>query len=153
MVTSIHGHPVWTTYLDIMNVDNFGSAIVNPGMFLSLDLILEYWIERLTIGLYYVRLISSTRISYRAVPGFATDCPCGVWCRGLTTLYCWCPCDTNAVIPSAHKYSLDKYLNTINRRRVTETDATRTILTRTNLGYWTFFSAYKLFLESGDRCH
>ena len=26
-----------------------------------------------------------TRIFYRGVPGFATDCPCGVWCRGLTT--------------------------------------------------------------------
>ena len=26
-----------------------------------------------------------TRIFYRRVPGFATDCPCGVWCRGLTT--------------------------------------------------------------------
>ena len=27
----------------------------------------------------------STRIFYRGVPGFATDYPCGVWCRGLTT--------------------------------------------------------------------
>ena len=27
----------------------------------------------------------STKIFYRGVPGFATDCPCGVWCRGLTT--------------------------------------------------------------------
>ena len=26
-----------------------------------------------------------TRIFYRGVSGFATDCPCGVWCRGLTT--------------------------------------------------------------------
>ena len=25
------------------------------------------------------------RILYRGVPGFAIDCPCGVWCRGLTT--------------------------------------------------------------------
>ena len=32
-----------------------------------------------------------TRIFYRGVPGFATDCPCGVWCRGLTTCppVCW----------------------------------------------------------------
>ena len=26
-----------------------------------------------------------TRIFYRGVPGFATDCPCAVWCRGLTS--------------------------------------------------------------------
>ena len=26
-----------------------------------------------------------TRIFYRGVAGFATDCPCSVWCRGLTT--------------------------------------------------------------------
>ena len=27
----------------------------------------------------------STWIFYRGVSGFATDCPCDVWCRGLTT--------------------------------------------------------------------
>ena len=27
----------------------------------------------------------STWIFCRGVSGFATDCPCGVWCRGLTT--------------------------------------------------------------------
>ena len=27
----------------------------------------------------------STKIYYRGVSGFATDCPCGVWCHGLTT--------------------------------------------------------------------
>ena len=26
-----------------------------------------------------------TRIFYREVPGFAIDCPCRVWCSGLTT--------------------------------------------------------------------
>ena len=36
----------------------------------------------------YVMFTFPTRIFYRGVPGFATDCPCGVWCRGLTT----CPC-------------------------------------------------------------
>ena len=33
----------------------------------------------------YVMFTFPTRIFYRAVPGFATDCLCGVWCRGLTT--------------------------------------------------------------------
>ena len=27
----------------------------------------------------------STWISFRGVSGFVTDCPCDVWCRGLTT--------------------------------------------------------------------
>ena len=33
----------------------------------------------------YVMFTFLTRIFYRGVPGFATDCPWGVWCRGLTT--------------------------------------------------------------------
>ena len=53
-------------------------------MFLSLDLLPEYRIQH-TIGLLYATSIYSTRIFYRGVSGFATDCPCGVWCRGLTT--------------------------------------------------------------------
>ena len=35
--------------------------------------------------LYSVFLKKTSRIFCRRVPGFATDCPCGVWCRGLTT--------------------------------------------------------------------
>ena len=53
-------------------------------MFLSLDLLPEYRIQH-TIGLLYVTSIYSTKIFYRGVSGFATDCPCGVCCRGLTT--------------------------------------------------------------------
>ena len=53
-------------------------------MFLSLDLLPEYRIQH-TIGFLYATSIYSTRIFYRGVSGFATDCPCGVWCRGLTT--------------------------------------------------------------------
>ena len=33
----------------------------------------------------YIIVYIPTRICYRGVLGFATDCPCGVWCRGLTT--------------------------------------------------------------------
>ena len=54
-----------------------------PWMFPPLD-ILEYCIEHVTFGLLYAMFISPTRIFYRGVPGFATDCPCGVWRRGLT---------------------------------------------------------------------
>ena len=60
-------------------------AISHPGMFLSLDLLSEYQIQHGAIGPLYVTSRYSTRIFYRGVSGFATDCACGVWCRGLTT--------------------------------------------------------------------
>ena len=34
----------------------------------------------------YVTSSYSIWIFCRGVSGFATDCPCGVWCRGLTTI-------------------------------------------------------------------
>ena len=64
---------------------HFAFCNLSPSrMFLSLDLLPEYRIQH-TIGLLYATFIYSTRIFYRGVSGFATDCPCGVWCRGLTT--------------------------------------------------------------------
>ena len=39
----------------------------------------QFW----TQFMHYIKFPS--RIFCRRVPGFATDCPCGVWCRGLTT--------------------------------------------------------------------
>ena len=56
-----------------------------PRMFLSLDLLSEYRIQHGAIGPLYVTSSYSTWIFFRGVSGFATDCPCGVWCRGLTT--------------------------------------------------------------------
>ena len=56
-----------------------------PKMFLSLDLLSEYRIQHGTIGSLYVTSSYSTRIFCRIISGFATDCPCGVWCRRLTT--------------------------------------------------------------------
>ena len=56
-----------------------------PRMFLSLDLLSEYRIHYGAIGLFYVTSSYSTWIFCRGVSGFATDCPCDVWCRGLTT--------------------------------------------------------------------
>ena len=53
-------------------------------MFPALDIPFEYWIEHVTFGLLCVMFIFSTMIFYRGVPGFATDCPCCVWCRVLT---------------------------------------------------------------------
>ena len=54
-------------------------------MFPPLDIPIEYWIEHVTFGLLYVMFRFSTRIFFREIPGFATDYPCCVWCRGLTT--------------------------------------------------------------------
>ena len=56
-----------------------------PRMFLSLDLLWEYRIQHGANGPFYVTSSYSTWIFWRGVSGFATDCPCGVWCRGLTT--------------------------------------------------------------------
>ena len=56
-----------------------------PRMFLSLDLLWEYWIQYDANGPLYVTSCCSTWIFCRGVSGFATDCPCDVWCRGLTT--------------------------------------------------------------------
>ena len=56
-----------------------------PRMFLSLDLLWEYRIQLGANGPLYVTSSYSTWIFRRGVSGFATECPCGVWCRGLTT--------------------------------------------------------------------
>ena len=56
-----------------------------PWMFPPLDILLEYWIEPVTFGPLDLMFTFPTKIFYRGVPGFAIDCPCSVWCRGLTT--------------------------------------------------------------------
>ena len=56
-----------------------------PRMFLFLGLLSEYQIQHGAIGPLYVTSSYSTWIFCRGVSGFATDCPCDVWCRGLTT--------------------------------------------------------------------
>ena len=54
-----------------------------PWMFLSLDLLSEYRIQRGAIGPLHVTSSYSTFAG--EFQAFATDCPCDVWCRGLTT--------------------------------------------------------------------
>ena len=56
-----------------------------PRMFLSLDLLWEYRIQHGANGPLYVTSSYSTWIFCSRGSGFATDCPCGYWCRGLTT--------------------------------------------------------------------
>ena len=55
-----------------------------PRMFLSLD-IWQYRIQHGANGPLYVTSSYSTWIFCRGVSGFATDCLCGICCRGLTT--------------------------------------------------------------------
>ena len=42
-------------------------------------------IENVTFGLLYAMFRFSIKTFYRGVTGFEINCPCGVWCRGLTT--------------------------------------------------------------------
>ena len=56
-----------------------------PRMFFFLDLLCEYRMQHGANGPLYVTSSYSTWIFCRGVSGFATDCPCGVWCRGLTS--------------------------------------------------------------------
>ena len=44
-----------------------------------------HWIQHGAIGPLYVTFSYSTWIFCRGISRFATDCPCDVWCRGLTT--------------------------------------------------------------------
>ena len=48
-------------------------------------LVYSLWFEHVIFGLLYVIVRIYTRILYRGVSGFATDCPWSVRCRGLTT--------------------------------------------------------------------
>ena len=70
------------------NFDNRYLVFYNPsppGMFLSLDLLSEDWNQHGAIRPLYVTSSYSTWIFCKRVSGFATACPCHVWCRGLTT--------------------------------------------------------------------
>ena len=60
------------------------SAISHPKMFLVQGLS-EYRIQHGAIGPLHVTSSYSTWIFCRGVSGFVIDCPCGVWCPGLTT--------------------------------------------------------------------
>ena len=56
-----------------------------PRTFLSLELLWEYRIQHGANGPLYVTSSYSTWIFCRGVSGFATGCPCGIWCLVLTT--------------------------------------------------------------------
>ena len=75
----------------ILILDILRSAVSHlPGCFCLLPhwkFFIIYRIQHGTIGPLYVTSIYPTTIFYRRVSSFATDCPCGVWCRGLITCF------------------------------------------------------------------
>ena len=56
-------------------------------MFPPLDILLDYWIELVSFGLLYVMFTFPTKIFYSGVPGLATECHYGVWCRVLVLYF------------------------------------------------------------------
>ena len=85
MAIYVHDFWFWHVYLGFLKLGCFGSANMHPWMFLPLDILFEYWIEHVTLGLLYVLFRFSTWIFYRRVADFGTHFPCGNWCRGSTT--------------------------------------------------------------------
>ena len=69
---------LWTTRLGFLQRSSSGSANAE---FYRCFRLLEYWINMLPS----CHFTFPCRIFCRGFSGFATDCPCGVWCRVLTT--------------------------------------------------------------------
>ena len=79
-----YGHPInFNNSFGFSVTSSFGSAdthlpeYVSPWTFSRI----LHWICYLRTSLSHVRF--SSRIFYRGFLYFATDCPCGVWCRGF----------------------------------------------------------------------
>ena len=89
-------------------------AFCNPSphrMFLPLDLPAEYRLQHSNIGPLYITFRYSHRIFYSEVSWFAAFCPCGVWCRGLTTcLLCVSPLFGNQVLNNNWAVGLIKWI-------------------------------------------
>ena len=70
----------------LFELSSSGSANAQlPGCFRPWTFFLNIGLNMLPSGSFMSGLHSLLGMFYRGVPGFATDCPCGVWCRGLTT--------------------------------------------------------------------
>ena len=72
----------WTTRLGFLKLSDPGSTKAHlPGCFRPWTFSLNIWLNMLPSDCF----MSCLHVCYRVVPGFATDCSCGVWCRGLAT--------------------------------------------------------------------
>ena len=79
---------LWPLVFVLSNILTLGiwrSAISHPHDVLPLSVLSEYRIQHGAIGPFYVTSTYSTWKFCRRVSGLATDRPCRVWCRGLTT--------------------------------------------------------------------
>ena len=87
------GIPFEQQLLACLILSHFVSVIAHlTQSFCAPVVLLEYWTKHTIIGFLYVTFIFSTKIFSWGCPGFATDCPCGVWCRALTTCLMYvCP--------------------------------------------------------------
>ena len=75
--------------------------------FLHLDLLSEYRIQHGAIGTLYITSRYSTWMFGRGVSGFTTDCPCGVWWRGLSTCRLYvCPLFGNRLLNNSQAVGL-----------------------------------------------
>ena len=74
----------WIICLGFLQLSSSGYANARLPWCSALEILLEYCIENVTFGLLYAMFIFPARIFYMGVLGFATECPCGVRCRGLT---------------------------------------------------------------------
>ena len=85
-------------------------------MFLPLELLLEYWIEHVSIERLTVKVVFLNWESYGGVPGLVTYFPCDVWCRGLITcllvfFHCFCFC--LYIYVYIYIYIIISYINTL----------------------------------------
>ena len=103
---------LWPLVFVLNNIFTLGilrSAISHlpPRMFFCpLDHLLVCRIQHGTIKPPYFTSRCSTRIFYRGVSGFATDCPCGVLCRGLTTCSLYAPLIENRLSNNSYAVNL-----------------------------------------------
>ena len=96
MINSVILGCLWPLVFVLNNILTLGiwrSAISHlPGCFAPEPFFFRISDPLWCIGPLYVTSSYSTRIFCRGVSGFATDCPCGVWCRGLATCLLYvCP--------------------------------------------------------------
>ena len=87
---------------------------IPPQDVLPLDLLSEYRIQHGAIEPLSVTSSYSSWIFCKGISGFATDCPYGVWCRGLTTCLLYvCPLLRNRLLNNGWAVGLTGWMVTL----------------------------------------
>ena len=103
-----HSNNVTGTYVRskiLLDEQSFSNP--HPRDVLSSDLLWEYRIEPDAMELPCVKFTFPTKIICRSVPDCVTDCPCGVWWRGLITCPLYVGLFLGKVILSELVYKFD----------------------------------------------